>query len=242
MKKYSYYYYDSSISTISSYINNVYGWMSCGLLLTSLTSWYTTKIPFLLEIIFFNRLFLVTIFITQLIVVFILSNMVNKLSANIAITLFMFYSVLTGLSISSIFLIYTYTSITTTFLTTSIMFGIMSMWGYSTKQDLTKIGNLALMSLIGIIVSTFINFFLQNSYFTLIISYLGILSFSILIAWDTQKLKEIGHYITSEHDEQFRKYSILGALILYLDFINLYLLILKLIGVKLEEEEKEDEN
>ncbi len=238
MKKYSYYNYDNTTSTIYSYINNVYGWMSCGLLLTSFTSWYTTKIPFLLEMIFFNKLFLFTILITQLMVVFLLSNMINRLSANFAITLFMFYSILTGLSISSIFLIYTYTSITTTFLTTSIMFGIMSIWGYSTKQDLTKIGNLALMCLIGIIISTIINIIIQNSYLVLITSYLGILSFSILIAWDTQKLKEIGNYITSEYDEQFRKYSILGALILYLDFINLYLLILKLIGVKYEEEEK----
>ncbi len=241
MKKYSYYYYDNSINTIYSYINNVYGWMSCGLLLTSFTAWYTTKIPFLLEIIFFSKLFLFTILITQLIVVFILSNMVNKLPANFAIALFMFYSVLTGLSISSIFLIYTYISIATTFLTTSIMFGIMSIWGYSTKQDLTKIGNLALMSLIGIILSTILNFFLKNNYLEYIISYIGILSFSILIAWDTQKLKEIGHYITNEYDEQFRKYSILGALILYLDFINLYLLILKLIGVKYENEEKKDQ-
>ncbi len=239
MKKYSYYYHDSSISTIHSYINNVYGWMSCGLLLTSFTAWYITKIPFLLEIIFFNQFFLVTILILQLIIVFALSNMINKLSANFAIALFIFYSILTGLSISSIFLIYTYISITTTFLTTSIMFGVMSIWGYSTKQDLTKMGNLALMSLIGIIIATTINFFLQSDYLIWIISYLGILSFSILVAWDTQKLKEIGHYITSEHDEQFRKYSILGALILYLDFINLYLLILKLIGIKLE---KEDEN
>ncbi len=238
MKKYSYYNYDNTTNTIYSYINNVYGWMSCGLLLTSFTSWYTTKIPFLLEMIFFNKLFLFTILITQLIVVFLLSNMINRLSANFAITLFMFYSILTGLSISSIFLIYTYTSITTTFLTTSIMFGIMSIWGYSTKQDLTKIGNLALMCLVGIIISTIINIMIQNSYLVLITSYLGILSFSILIAWDTQKLKEIGNYITSEYDEQFRKYSILGALILYLDFINLYLLILKLIGVKYEEEEK----
>ncbi len=240
MKKYSYYYYDSSINTIHSYIYNVYGWMSCGLLLTSFTAWFTTKIPFLLEMIFFNNFFLFTILITQLIVVFILSNMVNKIPANFAITLFMFYSILTGLSISSIFLIYTYISITTTFLTTSIMFGIMSIWGYSTKQDLTKIGNIALMSLIGIIISTILNLFLQNTYLELIISYVGILSFSILIAWDTQKLKEIGHYITNEYDEQFRKYSILGALILYLDFINLYLLILKLVGIKTENEEKKD--
>ncbi len=239
MKKYSYYHYSSTISNVYSYINNVYGWMSSGLLLTSFTAWYITKMPFILEMIFFNKFFSFTILIVQLIVVFILSNMIHRLSANLAITLFMFYSILTGLSISSIFLIYTYTSIATTFLTTSIMFGIMSIWGYSTRQDLTKISNLALMLLIGIIISTTINFFLQNSYMVWIISYFGILSFSILIAWDTQKLKEIGNYITSEHDEQFRKYSILGALILYLDFINLYLLILKLIGIRSEDNEEE---
>ncbi len=237
MKKYSYKDYESTNNNINKYIYNVYGWMSCGLLLTSFTAWYTTKIPILLEMIFFNRLFLFTIIITQIIIVFIISNMINRLNINIAITLFMLYSMLTGLSISSIFLIYTYTSISVTFLIASLMFALMSLWGYTSKQDLTKIGNISIMILIGIIISTIINTMIQSKYLLWIISYIGIISFSILIAWDTQKLKEIGINLIN-NNEQIKKYSILGALILYLDFINLYLLILKLVGVKSEDENK----
>ncbi len=237
MKKYSYKDYESTINNVNKYIYNVYGWMSCGLLLTAFTAWYTTKIPILLEMIFFNRLFLFTIIITQLIVVFIISNMINKLTINIAITLFMLYSMLTGLSISSIFLIYTYTSISVTFLISSLMFASMSLWGYISKQDLTKAGNISIMILIGIIISTIINTIIQSQYLLWIISYIGIVSFSILISWDTQKLKEIGINLIN-NNEQIKKYSILGALILYLDFINLYLLILKLVGIKSEDENK----
>ncbi len=241
MKKYSYNYtYETTTKSLHIYMYNVYSWMSCGLLLTSLIAWYTTKKTFLLEMIFFNKFFLFTIIITQLIVVFILSNMVNKLTANITTTLFIIYCILTGLSISSIFLIYTYSSIATTFISTSIMFSTMSIWGHTTKQDLTKIGNISLMLLIGIIISTIVNIWLQNNLFMLCISYIGIISFSILIAWDTQKLKEIGNNISIEHNEQLRRYSILGALILYLDFINLYLLILKLIGTKINKEEEKE--
>lgn len=109
----------------------------------------------------------------------------------------------------------------------------MSIWGYTFKQDLTKLGNIALMLLIGIIISTLVNIWINSTFIIWITSYIGILSFSILIAWDTQKLKEIGLNISQEHKEQIKKYSILGALMLYLDFINLYLLILKLIGIKL---------
>ncbi len=229
--------YELIINSSKTYLYNVYGWMSSGLLLTALVAWFTSKTPILLEIIFLNKFFLFIIIIIQLIIVFILSNMVNKLTANIATTLFVFYSILTGLSISSIFLIYTYSSIATTFISTSIMFTSMSIWGHTTKQDLTKIGNVSLMFLIGIIISTVINIWLQNNTFMWIISYIGILSFSILISWDTQKLKEIGNNISLEHNEQLRRYSILGALILYLDFINLYLLMLKLVGVKNKNEE-----
>ncbi len=236
MKKYSYNYYNfTNNNNIKNYINKVYNWMSCGLLITSFISWYITKIPFVLEMIFFNRLFLFTILISQLMIVFILSNMISRISTNSAILLFILYSILTGISISSIFLIYTFTSVTISFLICSLMFMFMSLWGYNSKIDLTKIGNVSLMLLVGTILSTIINSIIKSNLIIWITSYLGIISFCILISWDTQKLKEIGLNIINDkddYDEQLKKYSILGALILYLDFINLYLLILKVSGIK----------
>ncbi len=245
MEKYSYNFYNSTNSNIKFYISKVYAWMACGLLITSFISWYITKIPFILEMMFFNRIFLFTILISQIIIVFILSNMINKISVNTAILLFIIYSILTGISISSLFLIYTYSSITISFFVCSLMFSLMSIWGYYSKSDLTKIGNISLILLIGMIISTLINNILKSNLIVWITSYLGILSFCILIAWDTQKLKEIGLNILNNNDnnnEQLKKYSILGALILYLDFINLYLIILKLAGIKNKNNNNKNKN
>ncbi len=245
MKKHNNNYYDwNNKNNLFIYMSNVYGWMSLGLLLTAFISWYTTKIPFILELIFFNKFFIFILLISQLIIVLILSNYINKLTAQNAIILFIIYSILTGLSTSSIFLIYTYSSIFISFLVTSIMFAIMSIWGYITKKDLTQIGNLSLMCLVGIIISSILNLFLQNSYIIWIISYINVIIFTILTAWDTQKLKEIGNNIILKHKNQLIKYSILGALLLYLDFINIYILILRIIGVKInnKNKNKEEEN
>ncbi len=234
MKKYSYYFYKLNIN---KYINKIYRWMSYSLLITSFISWYIIKIPFILEMIFFNKLFLSTILLSQLIIVFILSNIINQITIKIATLLFLIYSILTGISISSIFLIYTYSSIWVSFFICSIMFMIMTFWGYKSKIDLTKVGNISLMLIIGTILSTLLNIILKSSIIIWSTSYIGILSFCILISWDTQKIKEIGKNILNKNNndynnEEFKKYSILGALILYLDFINLYLLILKLSGIK----------
>ncbi len=232
-------------NTLTNYISNVYAWMSFGLLLTAITAWYSIKIPFILELIFLNKFFIFILLILQLMIVLILSNSINKLTAKTAIILFIIYSILNGLSISSIFLIYTYSSICTSFFITSIMFAIMSIWGYITKKDLTEIGNLSLMCLIGILLSSIINIWLKNSYIIWVTSYISIIIFTILTAWDTQKLKEIGNNIIIKHNDQLKKYSILGALLLYLDFINIYILILKILGIKSykdKDKEKEEKN
>ncbi len=236
------YFEKTNKNTLITYISNVYAWMSFGLLITAFTSWYTIKIPFILELIFLNKFFIFILLILQLMIVLILSNSINKLTAKTAIILFILYSILTGLSISSIFLIYTYSSICTSFFITSIMFAIMSIWGYTTKKDLTEIGNLSLMCLIGILISSIINIWLKNSYIIWVTSYISIIIFTILTAWDTQKLKEIGNNIIIKHNDQLKKYSILGALLLYLDFINIYLLILKILGIKLDKNKEEKEN
>ncbi len=243
MKKYSFYTFKDIVKNRYNeyiYLNNVYGWMSSSLLITSLVSWYTSKNKFILEIILFNKIFILLSIITQIIISIILLNTINKINTNVAITLLITYSILTGLNISSIFLIYSYSSITTTFFITSLTFGIMSLWGYITNKDLTKIGNIILMLLIGLTLSTLVNFIFKNPYLSWITSYISIIIFSILIAWDTQKLKEIGNGILIKNKEQIKKYSILGALMLYLDIINLYLILLKIIGENKEKEKFEE--
>jgi len=146
-----------------------------------------------------------------------------------AITVFMVYSILNGLTMSVIFLVYTSSSISTTFLITAGTFGAMSLYGYYTKKDLTSIGNMAMMALIGIIIASIVNIFLQNEMMYWIISYLGVAVFVGLTAYDTQKLKEIGSRGFA-NEEGMEKIAILGALTLYLDFINLFLFLLRIFG------------
>jgi FtsH-binding integral membrane protein len=158
-----------------------------------------------------------------------LTRSINKLSRNAAIAAFLVYSVLNGLTMSVIFLVYTSNSIATTFYITAGTFAAMSFYGYTTKRDLTSIGNMAFMALIGIIIASVVNMFLQNEMMYWIISYLGVAIFVGLIAYDTQKLKEIGSrgFVSEDNME---KTSIMGALSLYLDFVNLFLFLLRIFG------------
>ncbi len=224
MKKYLYY-------NINKYINKIYSWILFGLLITLFISWYIIKIPFFLEIIFFNKLFLLTILVVQLLNIFLISNLINKININSIMLMYILYLILTGISISNIFLIYNYISIIISFLICNIIFLIMNYIEYIIENDITKIGNISLILIVGSVISTIINIILKSSLIIFITSYISILSFTILIVWDIQKLKEIGKNIIN-NNEKIKKYSILGALILYLDFINLYLLILKLSGNK----------
>ncbi len=225
-------YFNSN--NINKYINKIYNWMLFSLLITLSISWYIIKIPFFSEIIFLNKLFLLTLLTTQLFIIFLISNLINKININIIILVYILYSVLTGISISNIFLIYTYSSIIISFLICNIIFFIMSFIGYTSKIDLTKIGNISLVLITGTIISTILNIILKSSFIVFINSYINTLSFYILIIWDTNKLKEIGKNIIENNNyKKIKKYSILGALILYLNFTNLYLLILKLSGNKI---------
>ena len=152
----------------------------------------------------------------------------NRLSAGVMTTLFMLYSVLTGLTLSSIFIIYTASSIASTFVVTGGMFGVMSLWGYTTKRDLSGWGNMLFMALIGIILASLVNFWLKSEALMWAVTYIGVVVFVGLTAYDTQKLKNIGEQIDVRDSSNLRKYSILGALTLYLDFINLFLMLLRI--------------
>ncbi len=211
------------------FITRVYGWMALGLLITTAAALYTISSPGLLfAIISSSYLFLGLIF-GELILVAVLSWAASRLSPAVASLLFAGYAVLNGLTLSIIFLFYTESSIAITFGVTACTFGIMTLFGYTTQRDLTKIGSLLIMGLVGVVLASLANLFFNNPAIYWIVTYLGILVFVGLIAYDTQKLKRMSLTV-GEEGQVMQKASIIGALMLYLDFINLFLLLLRLLG------------
>lgn len=211
------------------YMTKVYNWMGLALLITGIVSYFTATTPGLIERIVGSKIIFYGLIIGELLLVVYLSRAINKMSQSTAIAAFLIYSVLNGLTMSVIFLVYTSSSISTTFLVTAGTFGAMSLYGYTTKRDLTSIGNLAFMALIGIIIASVVNFFLKSEMMYWIITYLGVAIFVGLTAYDTQKLKQIGSQGFSDQ-ESMEKLSIMGALTLYLDFINMFLFLLRILG------------
>lgn len=153
----------------------------------------------------------------------------QKYSAKFLLGVFLIYSTLTGISLSTIFSVYTTASIASTFFISALTFGVMALTGYTTKTDLTKLGSLLYMGLIGIVIASIVNFFIGSSFMHYIISIIGVLVFTGLTAYDVQKIKNIGNQI-QEGSESAQKLMIMGALTLYLDFINLFLMMLRLFG------------
>lgn len=211
------------------FITKVYNWMALALMVTGLVAYFTAASPSMINTIFSSKLVFYGLLIGELLLVIYLTSAIKRLSQNMAIAVFMLYSILNGLTMSVIFMLYTSSSISTTFLITAGTFGAMSLYGYYTKKDLTSIGNMAMMALIGIIIASIVNIFLQNEMMYWIISYLGVAVFVGLTAYDTQKLKEIGSRGFA-NEEGMEKIAILGALTLYLDFINLFLFLLRIFG------------
>ncbi len=217
-------------SGLQTFMAQVYGWMTCGLLLTAFIAWYAANTPAVMMFVFQSKFTFFGLVIAQLALVFILSGLVHKMSGALATTLFMLYSALTGLTMASIFLVYTSSSIASTFVVAGGMFGAMSLYGYTTKRDLSGFGNMLFMALIGIILASLVNFWLKSEALMWVVTYIGVIVFVGLTAYDTQKLKNIGQQIDVAHQDNLRKYSILGALTLYLDFINLFLMLLRIFG------------
>ncbi|MFP1722485.1 Bax inhibitor-1 family protein [Lonsdalea quercina] len=215
---------------MQTYMAQVYGWMTCGLLLTAFVAWYAANTPAVLNLVFSSQITFYGLIIAQLGLVFVISGMVNRLSGTVATGLFMLYSALTGLTLSSIFIVYSGGSIASTFVISAGMFGAMSLYGYVTKRDLSGLGSILFMGLIGILLATLVNFWLKSDALTRAVTYIGVIVFVGLTAYDTQKLKNIGEQLSPDDKDGFRKYSIVGALTLYLDFINLFLMMLRLLG------------
>lgn len=225
---------DSIVSSartgLQTYMAQVYGWMTCGLLLTAFVAWYTLYNQNVLMAIYSSQLVFFGLIIAQLALVFVLSGLIHKLSAGLATTLFMLYSALTGLTFSGVLFAYTAQSIAATFVVTAGMFGAMSLYGFTTKLDLSGMGSILFMALIGIVLASLVNFWLKSERLMWIVTYIGVIVFVGLTAYDTQRLKNIGAQIDVSDRGHLRKYSILGALTLYLDFINLFLMLLRIFG------------
>lgn len=213
----------------SRFITKVYTWMALALLATGFTAMFVAATPALIKIILGNRITFYGLIIAEIGLVFFLSFMINKMNSATAIFIFFLYSFVNGLTLSVIFLAYTGESIAVTFFVTAGTFGIMSAYGYFTKTDLTKIGNILLMGLIGIIIASVVNIFLKSGPLYWIITIVGVIIFVGLTAYDTQKLRIMSQN-GFEGAETEKKASIIGALQLYLDFINLFLLLLRLLG------------
>ncbi|MCU0372860.1 MAG: Bax inhibitor-1/YccA family protein [Ignavibacteria bacterium] len=206
----------------------VYNWMTLGLGLTAVVSFGIARTGFV-NVIMSNQMLFWILLILQLIIVFAISFAMNKIPAIVATGLFFVYAFLTGVTFSVLFLVYTSSSIAFTFFICAAMFASVSVFGYITKMDLTRIGGFLMMGLFGLIIASVVNIFLQSSTIYWITSYVGVIVFVGLTAWDTQKIKNMGMFLDS-NSETGKKAAIFGALMLYLDFINLFLYLLRFMG------------
>lgn len=206
-------------------VRQVYAWMGTGLAITAFMALITLSSPLLINAIAGNRLVFFGLMIGELALVFTLSGAINRLSAPVATLLFVAYSALNGVTLSILALVYTADSIASTFVTTAGMFGAMSIYGYMTRRDLTSWGSFLFMGLIGVVIASLVNIFLGSSQVAWIISAIGVIVFTGLTAYDTWKIKEM-----AAQGAEGRKPAILGALTLYLDFINLFIMLLRFTG------------
>ncbi len=211
------------------FLAKVFNWMAIGLGLTGLVAFFTASSGLALQILT-SPLFFILI-IAELGMVFYLSARVDKMQAATATGLFVAYAVVNGLTLYSIFLRYTGSSITGTFFITAGMFGAMAVYGLVTKRDLSGFGSFLFMGLIGIIIASLVNMFMQSSAMSWVISMAGVLVFTGLTAYDVQRIKGMGEQgIMTQGDEMIKKGAIMGALALYLDFINLFIMLLRFFG------------
>jgi FtsH-binding integral membrane protein len=217
------------VETVNAFMRGVYGWMSLGLLITAAVAWFTAASPLGLTLLQSPGLVLMLVLV-QFGLVIGLSAAIHKLSGAAASMMFAGYSALTGLTLSSIFFVYSATSIFQAFIVAGGMFGAMSVYGMVTKRDLTGMGSFLFMGLIGIVLASLVNMFVQSSAMSFVISVIGVLVFTGLTAYDTQKLKYMGETMPLGDGTAIRRGTILGALTLYLDFLNLFLMLLRLFG------------
>lgn len=210
-------------------MRKVYVWMTLALAITGMTAYYVATSPTLLTAIYSSKVLFYGLLIAELALVFGVSAAINRLSLLSATLMFILYSVINGVTMSCIFLLYEVSSIATVFFITAGTFGAMALIGYTTKTDLSSMGRILFMALIGLIIATLVNMFIQSSGLTMVLSYIGVIVFVGLTAWDTQKIKVLLMQATDANEEA-QKVALLGALTLYLDFVNLFIYLLRIFG------------
>ena len=225
-------YYQRSLSKTqeNTLLRSVYNWMMLGLCISGFTAYFASNNLSMQQMIFGNSFTIWILFIVELGLVFAISGGTDRMTASTASGLFLLFSFINGLTLSSIFLVYTSSSIASTFFVTGLTFGAMSAYGYFTKTDLTSWGKYLFMGLIGIIIASVVNMFLHNPAVDWLVSYIGVGIFVGLTAYDTQKIRRMGENMGEADSEQFSKIAVVGALTLYLDFINLFLMLLRIFG------------
>jgi hypothetical protein len=212
----------------TDFIRRVYNWMALGLAVTAIVALYAVNSGLIFTLLG-NPMVMLLLIVGEFGLVIALSAAIGRFQSSTALFMFFAYSFLNGLTLSTIFLIYTKASIASTFFVTAGTFAAMSLYGYTTKRDLTSMGSFLMMGLIGIIIASFVNFFFRSPAFYWLITYAGIAIFVGLTAYDAQKIKEMA-YAGFSGSEDERKGAVIGALQLYLDFINLFLLLLRIFG------------
>ena len=210
-------------------MRKVYVWMTLALAISGLTAYGVAHSENLMTLIFTNRVLFWGLIIAELALVFSVTAAINRLSLTVATLLFILYSVVNGATLAFIFAVYSTAVITKVFFITAGTFAAMALYGYFTKSDLSKMGKIAFMAVIGLIIASLVNLFLHSPVLDLIVSYVGVLTFVGLTAWDTQKIKQM--LAMQEYaDENAQKLALTGALSLYLDFINLFIYLLRIFG------------
>ena len=217
----------TNASTFKVLMRKVYLWMTLALMITGITAAGVANSPNILALIYSSQVVMWGIIITEFGLVIYISARLEKLSLSTATTLFALYSILNGMMLSSIFLLYSTAIISKVFFITAGTFGVTALYGYATKKDLSSLGNILFMALIGLVIATVVNVFMKSAMFDLILSYIGVIIFVGLTAWDSQKIKHM-MMVQQDADESAQKLALIGALSLYLDFINLFLYLLRI--------------
>jgi FtsH-binding integral membrane protein len=216
-------------SALPALMRKVYVWMTLALVITGFTAYAVATSPGLLMAIVGNRFVLLGLIVAELALVVGISGAINRLSLAVATLMFVLYSVINGATLSVVFLAFTMSSITSVFFITAGTFATMALVGYTTKKDLTSMGRMLFMALIGLVIATVVNMFMRSSGLDMILNYVGVLVFVGLTAYDTQKIKE-QLMMADNMGEAAQKVALVGALTLYLDFINLFLYLLRILG------------
>lgn len=219
----------TNASTFKVLMRKVYLWMTLALMITGITAAGVANSPNILALIYSSQVVMWGIIIAEFGLVIYISARLEKLSLSTATTLFALYSIQNGVMLSSIFLLYSTAIISKVFFITAGTFGVTALYGYATKKDLSSLGNILFMALIGLVIATVVNVFMKSAMFDLILSYIGVIIFVGLTAWDSQKIKHM-MMVQQDANESAQKLALIGALSLYLDFINLFLYLLRIFG------------